>query len=384
MAIKKIIIAGDLFPVDSNLALFQKGDIKTLFGEKICNMFAEADYRICNLEGALTDSPDECMKTGRVIKASPTIINTYTALGIDLCTLANNHITDGGTQGVAETIKTLDDAGIHHIGAGMDEYSIPHNLTITLDDLKICVYNVCERMYNTPTANEAGAWIYDEYIVCKELESLKNEYNYIIVIYHGGVEKFQYPSPETRKRFHRMTDSGADIILSQHTHCIGCEEYYNGSYLLYGQGNFLFKNFKPIITDTGLLLEIEIDKDGFKVNKHKVKTVDDLLHYDEEQNLKDFEKRSVMLADETFINKEFREFCYQELRLYLTAYEGLSLPQRFFRKRFPSHFKKWLYYHSHNEKDMLFTLHSLRSEQNRETAITGVEELIRRRQYHSG
>lgn len=34
--------------------------------------------------------------------------------------------------------------------------------------------------------------------------------------------------------------AGADIITAQHTHCNGCEEWYNGTYLLYGQGNFLF------------------------------------------------------------------------------------------------------------------------------------------------
>ena len=376
MAINRIIIVGDLFPVESNLDLFCKGDVKTLFGEKICDLFAAADYRICNLEGALTDGVDRCKKTGPVITASTKAVNAYKALGIDFCMLANNHITDGGTQGVKDTIVTLDDAGIRYIGAGINENDIPHFMTINLNGHKVCIYNVSERMYNTPSANEAGAWIYDEFIVCNELEELKKEHDYIIVIYHGGIEKFRYPSPETKKRFHRMADSGASIVLSQHTHCIGCEDYYNGSYLLYGQGDFLFNNFRPNLTDTGLIIEIGIEDDRLHIKKHKAKTVNYRVHYDKGQDLSDFEIRSESLKDDNFVNEQFRLFCEKELLLYLNAFKSPGLFLRLFRKFFPRYFRCWLYKKAYRRKDLMFTLHTLRSEQNRETAIVGLERLI--------
>ena len=37
-----------------------------------------------------------------------------------------------------------------------------------------------------------------------------------------------------------MAKNGADVILCQHSHCIGCYEYYEGCHILYGQGNFHF------------------------------------------------------------------------------------------------------------------------------------------------
>ena len=52
----KIIIAGDLFPSDGNIDLFEKGDARSLFGPEVCQLFSEADFSIVNLEGALTDS----------------------------------------------------------------------------------------------------------------------------------------------------------------------------------------------------------------------------------------------------------------------------------------------------------------------------------------
>lgn len=377
MAINTIIIVGDLFPFASNLHLFIEGDVQTLFGSKICELFAKADYRICNLEGTLTDGDERVRKTGPIITAPTQAINAYKALGVDYCMLANNHITDGGTQGVKETIETLDKVGIGHIGAGMNDTAIPHYTILAIAEKNLCIYNVCETMYNKPRVDQAGAWLYDEYLVCKELELLKRKCDHIIVIYHGGIEKFQYPSPETRKRFHRMADSGADIVLSQHTHCIGCEEHYNESYLLYGQGDFLFNNFRPEITSTGLILEIEIDTNGLKVNKYKSRIVDFMVHLDEEQDLKGFIDRSrLLLKDEDEVFRLFQEFCMKELHLYLNAYKRPSFPQRVIKKLFPSYYNQWRNHKLYNDRDLLFSLHTLRSEQNRETAVVGIEKYM--------
>ena len=372
-----IIIVGDLFPVSSNAKYFAQGDIKHLFGKDICDLFAQADYRICNLEGALTDGNDRCVKTGPVITASTDTVLAYKNLGIDLCMLANNHITDGGNQGVIDTMQTLDKAGIRHIGGGINESSIPHYLIHTLADKKVCIYNVCERMYNKSTATKAGAWIYDEYVVCKELEALKSQCDYLIVIYHGGIEKFRYPSPEIKKRFHRMADSGADVVISQHTHCIGCEEYYNGAYLLYGQGDFLLMNFRPELTNLGLIVEILIDKNGMKIKKHMVKCSNVLrLEYVENPDFASFDERSKKVQDDKYLEEQFRKFSKQELRLYLNAFKS---PNRFLyaiKRHFPKLYFNWLISKAYHRNDLLFSLHTLRSEQNREIAIAGIETLL--------
>lgn len=373
------MIAGDLFPVKSNLDLFCKGDAKALFGDAICDLFATADYRICNLEGALTDGLQRGKKTGPVVTAPIEAVTAYKTLGIDCCMLANNHITDGCTQGVADTLKTLSDAGIQHIGTGMNETSIRHYLTITLDGEKVCFYNVSETMYNIPTSREAGAWLYDEYIVCKELEILKKKCDYIIVIYHGGIEHFPYPSPEMKKRFHRMADSGADIILSQHTHCVGCEECYNGAYLLYGQGDFLFNNCRPKTTDMGIILEVDIKEGHWSVKKHLVRCTDDFhLEYNKDYDFADFYMRSEKVKDDEFLLQQFQQFCDGELPLYLTAFKSPGKMLRKYKWHFPNRFNNWLLKKAYTRKDLLFSLHTLRSEQNRETAIMGIKNMLER------
>ena len=378
----KIIIVGDLFPVPSNYLSFSEGCIEHLFGNKICTLFDEANVSICNLEGALTDCPEICEKTGPVVKAPTSTINGVKKLGIDFCTLANNHVTDAGHQGVIDTMHTLDLAGIKYLGAGESEDTICKSAQFSVAGKVFGIYNVCETMYNQPGKNHAGAHLYDEYQVCKDISGLKQDCDYVIVVYHGGAEKFRFPSPETRKRFHRMVDSGANMILSQHTHCIGSEEYYKDAYLLYGQGNFLFRSFNNEFTDTGIIVEIEITNNQYIVHKHLVNAIDDVVRYAEIQDFSEFDQRSLRVKDEEYVLKLYKQYCYEELCTYLYAYRG-SLFDRFLRHFSLKLSKKFLLAKAKkcNRTQLLLTLHSLRSEQNRETAIYGLVELLNKQKY---
>lgn len=372
----RVLIVGDLFPVPSNFDKFSDGNTDYLFGDKILALFASADFRVCNLEGALTNRPGKCEKTGPIIYAPTSVLKGIKELGIDCCTLANNHITDAGPVGVLDTIQSLNDMGITHLGAGENEDSITHHRFIEIDKLRICIYNVAETMYNAPSKDLPGVFLYDEFLVCKELAFLREQCDYLIVIYHGGTEKYRYPSPQIQKRFHRMVDSGANVVLSQHTHCIGSEEYWNGAYLLYGQGNFLFRSFNNEFTDSGLIIELQLGADGFSVVKHIVNAIDDTVRYDEIQDFTSFNKRSSCVSDQDFLIEQFGNYCLNELPIYLRAYKGTFYGKKIISKFFPKLYRT-IYMKRYNRNQLLFTLHSLRSEQNREVAIRGLEEYLK-------
>lgn len=63
-----------------------------------------------------------------------------------------------------------------------------------------------------------------------------------------------------------MSDCGADVNITQYTHCIGCEEIYKNTYILHGQGNFFFARQKriPDLTMRGLLLQLNISEKWYK------------------------------------------------------------------------------------------------------------------------
>lgn len=69
---------------------------------------------------------------------------------------------------------------------------------------------------------------------------MSNACDYTIVLYHGGKEHYRFPSPNLQKYCRKFIEKGANIVICQHSHCIGCEENYKNGKIIYGQGNFLF------------------------------------------------------------------------------------------------------------------------------------------------
>ena len=341
----RIIIGGDLLPSGTNIQLFEKGDSRQLFGEEICRLVAEADFSIVNLEGPLTDAAEQQEKTGPVIKAPKNCVNGLKALGVQAVNLANNHITDYRQAGYVDTIHALENSGISHVGSGAQLGGVISHLMIQLGAMRVCLYAVSEKFFNVPGEHTVGANIYDEYIVCNEIRQLRMECDYLIVLYHGGAEYLQYPTPLVRRRCHRMADCGADVIITQHTHCIGCEEQYGNSYILHGQGNFLFARQKrfPHLTKEGLLLELRFMDNNVEIVKHHVSINNDVIRKDDNWDEIGFYQRSRNIDDEAMIKQQYRDLKVGEImNKFLLAAQGISLVSKIGLRFFPSYYKKRL------------------------------------------
>lgn len=122
--------------------------------------------------------------------------------------------------------------------------------------------NVCEHEYSYALPDRIGANPYDPYLTMQDIRTAKQNAEYVIVIYHGGKELCRYPSPRLRNLCREMVYCGADVVLTQHSHCIGCYEEFEKGHILYGQGNFHFcAPGKTDLWNTGLLVELDIEKD---------------------------------------------------------------------------------------------------------------------------
>src|ERR1043166_4600112 len=81
---------------------------------------AKVDLRIANLETSITSAETPWPYKGIHYRMHPQNIGCLAAAQISACSLANNHVLDWGYDGLSETLKTLDAAGIAHAGAGND------------------------------------------------------------------------------------------------------------------------------------------------------------------------------------------------------------------------------------------------------------------------
>lgn len=366
----KILIAGDMLPSAKNSDFFAKGDSNAIFGQKICQLFKDADFSIINLEGALTNSEQQQEKVGPSLKAPTETIAGIKNLGVTALALANNHIMDYCDQGYHDTISTVENAGILHVGTGTSCDDVKPHLSINLGSKRICIYNVSETFFNQPGEKTPGVNRYDEWIVLNEIRELKRHHDYIIVIYHGGVEEFPYPSPLVMKRFHRMADCGADFITAQHTHCIGCEEHYNNSYLLYGQGNFLFDRMKSPISKHGLITQISFSEERIDIKHHCISVSNmGIMQYDDRQDFSDFKRRSDEINDMRFVVDKYEEFAYNYPRIIsrnLRAFRGRSLVRKILSKILPSSLFRKYFLENYSPRQLLLMKYSLMLERPNE------------------
>lgn len=316
----RIIIGGDFSNDISEIAskALSSGNPERVFDKGVLDLFKTADEVTVNLECAVTESEHGIKKFGPNIKAPYGTCEVLSGAGVTFVSLSNNHIFDFGKEGVKDTLAELDKNGIKYTGYGKNEADSRKNYIIERDGLKIAVIDVCEHEYSYALENREGARPYDPYDTADDIAAAKKKADYVIVIYHGGKEMCRYPSPRLLKLCRSMIKHGADTVLCQHSHCIGCYENFEGGHILYGQGNFYFIDDTAYNTEeedlwcNGLAVVLDIDKSGIKFTPVPVVMKGDMLYLAEgkekEKILNGLKERSKTLADGTYING-WRAFC---------------------------------------------------------------------------
>lgn len=323
----KILFFGDICPTDDTRAAFESGSGATLFGEMYSQM-QEAAYCIANLECALTDSPKPVEKCGPVLYGATKCATTIVDAGVKAVSLANNHIRDCGDEGVLSTIDACKTAGIATFGAGasIEEASREHRFEVA--GKHIAIVSFCEREFNYIHDGCMGGKALDVYEDFDRLRTLKAEVDYLIVLFHGGIEYYRYPSPLLQKKCRKFIDSGADLVLIQHSHCIGALEDYHGGKILYGQGNSIFGYRKGNkMWNEGLVVSVDV-MSNFKVDLLPIETIEDgmiVKAKNPETISAPLLERSIMVADTAFIEKQWKEFCNRQETDYLPLLWGWSV-----------------------------------------------------------
>lgn len=254
----KIAIFGDICPTKDTKVAFDRGDTQALFGETLAQIDA-SDIVIGNLECAVTDNPIPIKKAGPVLYTSTKSIESLR--GFDALSIANNHIRDCGDEGVVTAIETCQKMGINTFGAGHNIQQAREPLVIEKCGKRIGLMSFAEQEFNMATDSRPGACYLDPYDDFDRIRQFRMSVDYLIILYHGGIEYFPYPSPELSRKCRKMVDCGADLVTCQHSHCIGTIENYCGATIVYGQGNSVFGYRKDNDTwNRGLLLFVDVEK----------------------------------------------------------------------------------------------------------------------------
>ena len=326
----QIVIGGDLVPTQSNVQFFIKGDMNILIGEKCQKILKESDFNIFNLECPLCSKFSPIAKCGPNLMAPIESIFGIAKLPASIVGLANNHILDQGWQGLEQTMNVLSANKISYLGAGKNFQEARKPIIIGKYGLKVGLYACAEHEFSIATENSGGANPFNALDISDEIVKLKRQCDHLIVLYHGGKEYYRYPSPMLQKRCRKMIEKGADLVICQHSHCIGCREEYQRGKIIYGQGNFIFDRWPMSnpFTYSSFLLKVDVGSE-LVVTEIPIIRYGSGIHIAEgserENILHDYRMRSKAINDENFLQNEYKKFAVHKLNEYLSVFLGKNL-----------------------------------------------------------
>lgn len=331
-----ILIGGDTVPTASNLALFEAGDAEGLVGAALLDEFRAADFAVLNLETPLAAGGTPIAKCGPCLSAPASAARGLAAINPHAFSMANNHIMDQGAEGLASTLEALDGAGCRHFGAGggLSEASEPY--IFEKNGVRVGFYACAEHEFSIAGDAVPGANPFDPLESPDHVAALKARCDYVVVLYHGGKEHYRYPSPGLRKTCRKLAEKGADLVVCQHSHCVGCAEGWGGSTIVYGQGNFLFDDLDSEFWRTGLLLRLRVSGDSLGVEYLPLlkdgATVRLAVGEDADGIMAGFRGRSEEIARPGFVEERYAAFAKESLPGYLMRFAGPTLPVKALRK----------------------------------------------------
>lgn len=207
-------------------------------------LMKKTDLNIINLETTLTYSQKAEIKVFN-FKTSPDKSKSLVNANIGIANLANNHILDFSTEGLLETIATLDKAGIKHVGAGVNSVAASSPTVITKNGIRVGVLGFTDNEKGWKADTRPGINYIDlEDNVEREkildaIEVLRREVDIIFVSIHWGPNMREKPPSNFIRLAHAMIDRGANVIHGHSAHILQGIECYNSNLILYDTGDFV-------------------------------------------------------------------------------------------------------------------------------------------------
>ncbi len=223
----------------------------------------EADIVFGNLEVVLSayDREDPRLEA-TILRGQPEAVEGLRFAGINIVSLANNHIMQHGQKALEETIETLDKAGIRYVGAEIPRINVANKSCFDIGDKSICFlgYNQRPQQYFIDEPIYVKA---DLDKIISDIRNIRKETDVIVISIHWGEEFIDRPASWQIAMAHAIIDSGADIILGHHSHAVQGIETYKGKPIAYSLGNFIFDMWQPRLRKT-YILELNIS-DGVDI-----------------------------------------------------------------------------------------------------------------------
>jgi poly-gamma-glutamate capsule biosynthesis protein CapA/YwtB (metallophosphatase superfamily) len=281
--------------------------VEAIFEPTLPYLGSAAEITVANLEGPLTDTGIPHPTKPIIFRGSPENVAGLAYAGIDVVTIANNHIIDYGLEGLKQTQEVLDSNDIEYSGAGANSYESYLPLFVNKKGTNIAFLASSDRTgqydnyqpYLNAGFNKPGFANLTQFDISRQIRAVANDADIIIVEMHSGDEYNPIPEVERQDKQdfaeeemyspfllapnrsdiadrHHAIDQGADLVVCHHVHVLQGLEVYDGKLIAHSLGDFTFDLNYPE-TYPSMILNAKIDDTGFYEYKIVPVYIDDYI-----------------------------------------------------------------------------------------------------------
>lgn len=221
---------------------------------------------------------------------SPEELGDYmNTLGVDVYTIANNHVLDMGEKGLADCLSYYDSRNMTRAGAYYNEEDRKNIRIVERNGVKISFLSYTESLngLSLPQNSEMQIGMTDIEQIKREITEAKKISDICVVSLHWGLENSSDTEDYQREAAREIAAAGADAIIGNHPHVlreIEVIENPDGRETLcaYSLGNFISAQAVGKNLIGGVLdFEITLPPDGSSPAKiTDVELIPIITHYD--------------------------------------------------------------------------------------------------------
>ena len=246
---------------DDYSALFTKLDI-----------LKDSDISFANLEGTASDQGSD-MHNLYSFRMDPAVVPALSGAGINILSVANNHVGDWGRPAYIDTLARLKENEILYTGGGNNKAEAETPAIIEKYGMKIGFLGFSDKGpdFMATDANKAGILLATDPDFDTIIQNAAKQVDYLVVSFHFGEEYQTKHNARQEELAHKAVDDGAKLVIGSHPHVVEDTEVYSrkdctqsscASFIAYSLGNFIFDQSFSTNTMQGMLLQIKLFKDG--------------------------------------------------------------------------------------------------------------------------
>lgn len=236
-------------------------DYLSLF-EKL-EVLKEPDIAFANLEGTASDKGADGGSLYS-FRMDPAVVPALASAGIDILSVANNHVGDWGRTAYSDTLLRLKENEILYTGGGMNIEETEKPVVIEKHGIKIGFLGFSDKGPDSMVAGveKAGLLIASNPRFDEIIKNARRQVDHLVVSFHFGEEYQAKHNARQEYLAHKAIDNGAKIVVGHHPHVVEDTEVYKDGFIAYSLGNFIFDQSWSEPTMQGMLLDIKLSKDG--------------------------------------------------------------------------------------------------------------------------